>query len=660
MSKEDAVAIAGPEATPPDAASSEPVSAGALASAIEAAQRTLLAHQAPEGYWVGELEGDTILESEYILLFHFLGHSDDPRIPALCRYIMNKQLPDGMWAIYPDGPGDISASVKAYFVLKWAGHAPDAPYMLRARDAIRERGGIAACNSFTKIYLAIFGQYPWDCVPTVPPEAVLLPPWFYFSIYHISAWSRAIVVPLSIISACRPYRPVPEGADIQELIVGDPRTTDYTLKWSRTLLTWRNFFLVTDRLLKMHDVSPVKPLRRRGLKAAEKWTRGHLPKSAGLGAIFPPMVNTVMALRCLGCPESDPDIQSQLREMEILEIPEGDTLRIQPCVSPVWDTALAAIALNESGVPDEHPALLRAGEWILSKEVKERGDWAVRRPDLHPGGWYFEFANEFYPDIDDTAMVLMALSRIALPEECGKEQAIGRAVDWVLGMQGRDGGWASFDVDNSRMCFTQISFADHNAMLDPSTSDITARTLEAMGFLGFDAAHPAAQRALEYLRREQEPDGSWYGRWGVNYVYGTWQAIRGLKMIGADLDGPAGRRAVAWLLSVQNPDGGWGESCHSYVDPATRGLGVSTPSQTAWALMALLSAGPADSDAVHRGIRYLLSQQQPDGTWEEEQFTGTGFPCVFYLRYHLYRHYFPLMALGMYRRRSGKCVGQQF
>jgi len=621
-----------------------------LNAAIERAQQWLLDTQAPDGYWVGELEGDTILESEYMLLLHFLGRGDDERIPALCRRILGKQLPDGMWAIYPGGPGEVSASIKAYFVLKLAGHAPDAPHMRRAREAILSHGGVTAANSFTKIYLAMFGQYPWSRVPAIPPEIVLLPKWFYFNIYEISSWSRTILVPLAIIYAFRPRVGVPPGTGIGELFV-EGGAPDPTLRWASRLICWRNFFLAVDRLLKLHEASPIRPLRRWALRAAERWTRERLRKSAGLGAIFPPMVNTVMALRSLGYPETDPDVAGQLKELADLEIAEGDTLRLQPCVSPVWDTAITAIALHESGMPDDHPALRRAGEWLLSKEVRERGDWSAKRPKLEPGGWYFEFANEFYPDVDDTAMVLMALQRIGLPEGSGKGKVMDRALRWMLGMQGKDGGWASFDVDNRRMCFAQISFADHNAMLDPSTADITARVLEMLGTSELGRSHPAVPPALRYLYHEQEPDGAWYGRWGVNYVYGTWQALRGLESIGEDMGAERARRAVAWLQSTQNADGGWGESCRSYADPSARGRGPSTPSQTAWAVMGLMSAGQTASDAVRRGVQFLLSRQRADGTWDEEEFTGTGFPCVFYLRYHLYRNSFPLMALGMYRRR---------
>ena len=613
--------------------------------ALSRAVEYLLGEQTEEGYWSAELEGDTILESEYVILMRFLGRGEETKLRKAAAYLLSKQMDNGGWAIYPGGPVDVGASVKCYFALKLTGSSPDEPFMAKASEVIRAAGGVPAVNSYTKFYLAMLGQIPWNDAPAVPPELNLLPNWFYFNIYAISSWSRTFVVPLSIIWAKKPVVPIPHEQGISELFDSDDRPC-VRLRMKRPVLTWRNFFVGVDWLVKLAERWWILPLRKRGVQKAHRWMLNHCEHSAGLGAIFPPMVYALISLRALGYPDDSPEVCRAWDELAALEIEEDDTLRVQPCTSPVWDTAIAMNALVEAGVAPDSPAIHKAAEWILSKEVGLPGDWSVKRPNLLPGGWYFEFANEFYPDIDDTAMVLMALQKCA--DVPGKRAAMRRALDWLLGMQGRDGGWASFDVDNNRSIFNAIPFADHNAMLDPSTSDITARLLEMFAFLGVDPHAPSVRRAIEFLRREQEPDGSWYGRWGVNYVYGTWQVIRGLTRIGTATDDPMIRRAAAWLVRVQNEDGGWGESCDSYADSQLKGVGASTPSQTAWALMGLMCAGERDSEAVTRGFNYLIRTQTADGTWHEEEFTGTGFPKVFYLRYHLYRHSFPLMALGMY------------
>jgi len=618
--------------------------------AVERAQAYLLGIQAPDGHWCGELEGDTILESEYVLLLHFLGRGGEPRAQKAAEYLRRKQLEGGGWAIYPGGPAEVSASIKAYFVLKLLGDDPNAAHMIKARRAILDLGGIEAANSFTKIYLAIFGQYPWERCPAVPPEMILLPRWFLFNIYEMSSWSRAIVVPLSILWAHRPYCPVPERASIAELYregadvlpVNAPRTLKGKL--------WRAFFAFADSCMKEAEKLPVRPWRQRALRASEQWMLARLRKSDGLGAIFPPIVNAILAFRCLGYPVDHPVVQSLLRELEKLEIEDGDTLRVQPCFSPVWDTALALNALAESGLPEDHPALLRAARWLLDREVRERGDWAIHAKRAEPGGWYFEYANEFYPDCDDTAQVLTALSRVRFPdpaEEERKRAAMDRGVRWLLAMQNRDGGWASFDRGCDTEAFTYIPFADHNAMIDPSSEDITGRVLETLHVLGL-GRHPAARRAVRFLLRKQLPDGTWYGRWGCNYIYGTWLALWGLtrEALGPQ-DGAIGR-AASWLRARQNPDGGFGESPRSYDEPETKGIGPSTAAQTAWALLGLLAAGERDSDTVRRAVRYLASTQRPDGSWQDDPWTATGFPRVFYLRYHLYATYFPLLALAQY------------
>lgn len=618
-----------------------------LRNAVDRAVRYLLSVQADAGYWVGELEGDTILESEYILLMRFLGRGDEARLRKAAAYILSKQQPSGGWAIFPDGPVDVSASVKAYFALKLTGTDPHEPFMAKAREAIRSAGGVGAVNSYTKFYLALLGQIPWDAAPAVPPELMLLPSWFYFNIYNISSWSRTFVVPLSIIWTFKPLAPVEAELGIGDLLP-ESEGQSAGMQVNRPLLTWRNFFIAVDSCVKLAERLRLLPLRKRAVRDAEEWMLAHFEHSSGLGAIFPPIAYSLIAMRVLGYEDNHIQVERAMEEIRKLQIEEADTLRLQPCTSPVWDTAIAVNALLEAGIDPEHPAIDGAVRWLLTKEVKVRGDWQVKRPNLEPGGWYFEFDNDFYPDIDDTAMVLMALQKAGACR--GKDGACKRALLWLLGMQGRDGGWASFDVDNNKHVLNYVPFADHNAMLDPSTSDVTARILEMLSYFAFTNRSRTVRRAIEFLKREQEPDGSWYGRWGVNYVYGTWQAIRGLTTIGVEASDPMVRRGVEWLLSTQNEDGGWGENCLSYTDPGCKGQGASTASQTAWAVMGLMSAGETRGEAVRAGIDYLIGTQKEDGAWDEEAFTGGGFPRVFYLRYHLYRQSFPLMALGMYRR----------
>ncbi len=614
-----------------------------LQGALEKAVRFLVGCQRPDGYWVGETEGDTILESEYVILMRFLGWGPEEKLRKAAEYIRRKQLANGGWSIYHGGPPELNASVKAYFALKLAGVDPGEETLHRARRAVLSMGGAKACNSYTRFYLAMLGQIDWWEPPAVPPEIVLLPPWFYFNLYEISSWSRTFVVPLSIIWAHRPVTRLPPEQGIGELFVHDAKRRD-----RGPSLSWRRFFLSVDALLKFAEQKRLLPWRRYALRAAEEWMLAHFEKSAGLGAIFPPMVYALIALRCLGYADDHPQVLRARRALGALEIEDDETLRLQPCTSPVWDTAIAVNALAEAGVAADSGGLAAAATWLLSKEVKSPGDWIVKRPGVEPGGWYFEHANEFYPDIDDTAMVLLALSNVS--GLAGQAAAMRRGISWILAMQGRDGGWASFDVDNNRRLFCSIPFADHNAMIDPSTADVTGRVLQMLSAYGFDQSHQCVRRAVDFLLREQEPDGSWYGRWGVNYVYGTWQAVRGLTSIGLSQNHEAIVRAARWLLMCQNPDGGWGESCVTYDQPSERGKGRSTPSQTSWALMGLMAAGHVESEAVRRGVDFLLLRQNVDGSWDEEECTGTGFPKVFYLRYHLYRNSFPIWALGMYGR----------
>ena len=629
----------------------------AVEAAAAAARRYLLSIQHEDGHWCGELEGDTILESEYMLTMHFLGRTGETRIRKAAEYLRRRQLESGGWAVYPGGPPEVSASAKAYFALKVVGDDPQAPHMAKARRVIQDLGGLDACNSFTKIYLSIFGQYDWERCPVVPPELVLLPEWFPVSIYRMSSWSRAIVVPLSIISAYRPSCPVPEGAAIPELATPAGTSPRKSRPRTFTQQAWGAFFDFIDRALHQLEKRQWTPFRRRALDSAEAWILERLDGSDGLGAIFPPIINTILALRCRGYAADHPLVASQVEELVKLEIEEEETLRLQPCFSPVWDTALAAVALSESGVPADDPGLLRAAGWLLDREVRVPGDWQRRIPRTPPGGWFFEYENDFYPDTDDTAEVLAALAAVRFPgerEERRRQGAIERGLVWQLAMQNADGGWPAFDRECDNEVLTFIPFADHNAMIDPSCDDITGRTLEALDRVGAARGSRAVRRAVAWLAGRQDADGTWYGRWGCNYVYGTWLALRGLACAGEDLSQERYQRAGSWLRRHQNEDGGWGELPHSYDEPGRKGIGPSTPSQTAWALLGLFALGDTTSTSVRRGLGYLLANQRYDGSWKDDYWTGTGFPRVFYLRYHLYATYFPLWALSVYEREAGR------
>jgi squalene-hopene/tetraprenyl-beta-curcumene cyclase len=630
---------------------------GRVSFGIEKARDYLFAQQHKDGYWCGELEADTTLESDYIAIHTLLGTGDRSRMERAVPEIIRHQNVDGGWPIYAGGPSNISASVKAYFALKLMGYKPDHPVLERARTQILDLGGATECNTFTKIYLCFLGQYDWEAVPAIPPEIVLFPNWFWFNLYEISSWSRAILVPLAIAYAKKPFKKVPAEMGIDELFVGGRHGKHLHLKWAAKKISWRNFFLVLNRVVHFCERFHIRPLRYLALKKAERWMLARFEKSDGLGAIYPGILNSIVALRCLGYSTDDPQVMRALAEFEKLGIEEASipnhsepTFRMQPCMSPVWDTALAMFALGESGVPKSDPRMLKAADWILSKEVRTKGDWAVKVPNVEPGGWYFEFNNEFYPDVDDSAMVLLGLDKVENPRERYQHDVCKRAIDWIFAMQCKSGGWASFDKDNTRMVFQNIPFADHNAMLDPPTVDITGRVLEMLAAYGVGGDDKRVQKAIKFILSEQESDGSWLGRWGVNYIYGTMLVLRGLQAMGVDHHEPYVQQGAEWLRMVQNSDGGWGESCGSYDDATTRGIGPSAPSQTAWAVMGLLAAGDTRSDSVQRGILYLLETQRLDGHWDEDQYTGTGFPRVFYLAYHLYRDYFPLIALSAYAR----------
>ena len=618
--------------------------------AAAASQKWLFSQQHEDGYWCGELEADSTLEADYILLHVLLGTGTQERFQKAANWILKLQNEDGGWPIYRGGPSNISASVKTYFGLKLAGYTADHPALAKARKKILELGGVTEVNTFTKIYLCFFGQYDYDGGPAVPPEIVLFPNWFWFNIYEISSWSRAILVPLSICYAKKPFKKIPEEMGVQELFVGGRDKSRMRLNWAKKTISWRNFFLVFDRITHLFERVHVRPLRSMALRKAEKWMLERFEMSDGLGAIFPAIMNSIIAMRCLGYSLDDPQMIRAMDEFEKLGIEEGDTFRMQPAISPVWDTAYALFALGESGVPNNDPRMIKCADWLLQKQVRHVGDWKVKNPKGQPGGWYFEFNNEFYPDVDDSAMVCLGLSRVEHPNGRYQRESVQRAIDWILSMQCRNGGWASFDKDNDRMVFQYVPFADHNAMLDPATVDITGRILEMLAAFGYDQTHPAVKRGLQFLRKEQEPDGSWFGRWGVNYIYGTMLVLRGMEAMGVEHIDPSMQSGAEWLRSMQNSDGGWGETCGSYDDPTTKGIGPSTPSQTAWAVLGLLAVGDTRSDSVARGVAYLLRTQRTDGSWDEAEFTGTGFPRVFYLKYHMYREYFPLLALTTYEK----------
>ena len=662
--------------------------------AIARARQWLFSQQHADGYWVAELEGDSILQSETILLLVFLGREDSDLVRRLARRLLETQLPGGGWAMYPGGGVEISGSVKAYFALKLAGCDVESEPMVRARRAILAHGGADAVNSYTRFFLAMLGQIPYSCCPAVPPELVLLPRWFPVNLYAVSSWSRTIIVPLSIVSALQPVRRLQPQQGIRELFLKEPRhwpplrrpgaregerdcrggadgeapparaaqqDADPCPPAREPMLGWTRFFRAVDHLLQGYQRLPWRPTRRRALRAAEQWMLARFERSDGLGAIFPPIVFSLVALRALGYEDDRPEVRYCLRQLNdlVLEDPDSGSARVQPCKSPVWDTAIAVRALAAGGVDADEPNMLRALEWLIKQQITRPGDWC-ENVAAEPGGWCFEFHNDFYPDSDDTAMVLMALAeafrggreRAANPKAeevlARAAAAIDRGMKWVVAMQNDDGGWGAFDRNNDRQFLCHVPFADHNAMIDPSTPDLTARVLEALGRLGRRLGDPVVDRAVAYLRAAQEPDGAWFGRWGVNYVYGTWQTLVGLTAVGVPRDDPAVIAGARWLLAHQQPSGAWGESPDTYDHPRRRGQGPATPSQTAWAVMGLIAAGLRDHPAVVHGIQYLIDQQRSDGAWREPEFTGTGFPSVFYLRYHYYSIYFPLMALAMW------------
>jgi len=621
------------------------------------AAHALLEKQYREGYWVADLTADTTLLSDYILLQLWLYPTEEdgswnpptmPKIRKAVRSILDAQRPDGGWSIYEPGPSEINATVRAYSMLKMAGTDIDDPRMEKARALILRMGGIQACNSYTKLNFSLFSLFPRKYCPTIPPEIMIIPGNL---LYELSSWTRTIIVPLSIVQATGVTRKTPHNLRVEELF--HPHRKIALHRKDRIA----NLFIKADTLFKRWERQKVnKKIRSYAIHAAETWMLSRLHFSDGLGAIYPSMMYSIMALDALGYERDHPDMEQAIRQFDGLMLEGEDAMIFQPCKSPVWDTAIAAFALGELGVADE-TRMTAAADWLLDREIRRKGDWSAKRPNLTPSGWVFEFANEFYPDIDDTAMVLLALLHAKASDPEKQARAESRAVNWILGMQSSDGGWAAFDVDNNWKILNKIPFADHNAMLDPTCPDITGRVLESLCRRGFKHTDEPVARGVDFLLKNQEENGSWFGRWGVNYVYGTFLAIRGLTATGAPHVKNAVNQGARWLREVQNPDGGWGESCLGYETQRFERT-ESTPSQTAWAILGLLAAGEIYSRAVERGILWLREHQMPDGTWEESVTTGTGFPRVFYIHYHLYRDYFPILALGTYAKRAVRTTAE--
>jgi squalene-hopene/tetraprenyl-beta-curcumene cyclase len=646
----------------------------AVAEAVRRSQEYFTRTQSPEGFWWGELESNPTMEAEYLLLTHFLGIGDTETWRKLANHLFKTQREDGTWGQYYGAPGDLSTSIECYFALKLAGTSAEDPRMVKAREFILSKGGVPQARVFTKIWLALFGQWSWKAVPTLPPEMVLLPSWVPMNLYDFSSWARSTMLPLSIVFTRKPVCPVPESAVISELIP-DGWSSISERPGLKNLFGLTGAFWLGDRTLRWYNALPWNPMRRMAVKRAVAWIVEHQENDGSWGGIQPPWVYSLIALKILGYGVDHPVIQKGLEGFKGFTIEENDTLRVQACVSPAWDTCLAMIALEDSGLPADSPILQRAGEWLLNEQITVSGDWQVKAKNTVPGGWAFEFANDAYPDIDDTAEVLIALKRVKLEDKQRQEDSIKRGAEWMLGVQSKNGGWAAFDKDNTRSAIAKIPFADFGEMIDPPSADVTAHVVEALARLGYSESTKPIERAVKYLWDEQEPNGSWFGRWGVNYIYGTGAVLPAFEALDKDMSNALVRRAVDWLLGHQNEDGGWGESCASYADPSLAGQGPSTASQTGWALMALMAAGELKHNSVTRGLEYLTDSQQEDGTWDEPWFTGTGFPgygvgqklkkalqpgdlkfqgaelpAGFMINYHLYRNYWPLMALGRFKR----------
>ena len=619
---------------------------GKVSEALRRTHSYYLSEQHADGYWWYELESNVTITAEYLMLLHFMGLDDKKRDRKIANYILNKQQADGSWPIHWGGNGDLSTTVEAYFALKLAGLPADDLPLLKAKTFVLNNGGAESVRVFTRIFLALFGQCDWKAIPSIPVETNLLPVWFPINIYHFSSWARSTLVPLSIILDIKPEKPIPSSLGIRELYK-DPYKIPPVTSQKLELLSLKRFFVVLDCVLKTMEKLQIRPFRKIAIERTERWLLEHQESTGDWGGIQPAMVNSIFALVARGYAASHDPVKRGLWALERFTIENEEEISLQSCISPVWDTALTALALDCSGIERDHDSILKACRWLVSKQIFQKGDWSVKRPNLEPGGWAFEFDNNWYPDIDDTAVVLMLLYRYS-DKEFIKPENLKKGIEWILGMQGKDGGWGAFDVDNDVRILNELPFSDLEATIDPSTPDITGRVLEILGQSGYELSTTAVKRGIDFIKRTQDDGGSWWGRWAVNHIYGTWSVLSGLSSIGEDMSSPYIKRAIQWLKTCQNSDGGWGERCESYETGAQKGCGQSTPSQTAWAILGLIAANEGKSAEVLGGVQYLLNGQLPNGTWEEDEFTGTGFPKYFMIRYHNYRNCFPLLALGRF------------
>jgi squalene-hopene/tetraprenyl-beta-curcumene cyclase len=619
-------------------------------TAIAASQNYLLSIQYPKGYWWAELESNVTMIAEAILLHKIWKSEKNRPLYKAEKYLREQQRDNGSWELFYGDGGDLSTSIEAYMALKLLGVSADDLAMLKAKNFILSRGGISKSRIFTKFHLALIGCYDWRGVPSIPPWVMLLPENPLFTIYEMSSWARSSTVPLLIVFDKKPVFNVNPQINLDELYAEGINNVKYEFTRSGD---WTDIFIVLDDLFKLGETLNLIPFREEGLKAAEKWILERQESSGDWGGIIPAMLNSLLALKCLNYDVNDPMVKRGLESVDRFGIETEDTYRMQACVSPVWDTALVMRSLVDSGLNNDHPALIKGGQWLLDQQILDYGDWSVKNKQGKPGNWAFEFVNRFYPDVDDSAVVMMALHQVKMPNEEVKNAAIQRCLEWILTMQCQGGGWAAFDLNNDQNWLNYLPYADLKAMIDPNTSDVTARVLEMLGKCNLSMDNYNFQRALKYLEKEQEPEGCWFGRWGVNYIYGTSGVLSALSLIAPKTHIKQMEKGAEWLVNCQNSDGGWGETCDSYKDRNLMGKGVSTASQTAWALIGLLAVGEVTGnfaiDAIEKGINYLVNTQKPDGSWEEDEFTGTGFPCHFYIRYHLYYQHFPLTALGKYQ-----------
>ncbi len=652
----EAVQIATSPASAPIASQDE--FAAKIDYTIDRAQRALISLQKPDGYWHAALEANAEMNAEFIIFNHFMEAVDLELEAKLKKHLLDTQNADGSWSLYAGGDGYLSSTIEAYFALKLAGlRAGDEP-MMQARRWILAHGGIEKCGTLARFYLACMGQIPWDATAALPVEVALLPNWFPFNMYELGSWARGTAFGLMVLQAMRPVRQVDYRSGVLELYIQPPHFTKFRQPPGKRLLSLRNALNLADKALRIYDRHHLRALRARALRYAENWILEHQEANGSWGGIEPCYLLSAMALRALGYRNDHPVLKKGIEASRELLWDFGDSTLYMPCVSPNWDTALAAKALLDSGIPGAHPAIRKAAQWFIDHQIFKRGDWAVKRPDLEPGGWAFEFFNDCYPDVDDSAVILMVLPPAAIEDAAAKERSIRAGANWVMGMQSRDGGFAAFDADCDQRWLNQSPLADVEAVTDPSCADLTGRVLEMMAAVGYRVDHPVAGRAIAWLKRNQTSDGAWWGRWGVAYIYGTSSALSGLRAVGADLNQPWIKRAVAWLKSKQNADGGWGESPLADRDPEWRGRGASTASQTAWALIGLLAGEDGISEHVMRGVQWLAERQNESGAWDESEFTGNGFPNHFYLRYYLYPHFFPLMALGRFRSRLAEIAAK--